>query len=98
MHIDLIAEIVGWFDLVALQEIRDDLSGLRTLRERLSGDWALLFSEASGNDERQAFLFDARKVRVGEKVGKLTGPPGALRGRRRRTVRGFRPHAVPGLL
>lgn len=59
VHLDLIAEIVGWFDLVALQEIRDDLSGLRALRERLPSDWALLFSEASGNDERQAFLYDA---------------------------------------
>ena len=78
VHLDLIAEIIGWFDLVALQEIRDDLSGLRALRERLPDHWALLFSEASGNDERQAFLFDAQKLRVGEKVGKLTVPPARL--------------------
>ena len=78
VHLDLIAEVIGWFDLVALQEIRDDLSGLRALRERLPADWATLFSEASGNDERQAFFFDAQKVQLGEKVGKLTVPPARL--------------------
>ena len=31
-HLDLIAEIVGWFDLIAVQEIRDDVTGLRGLK------------------------------------------------------------------
>ncbi len=79
VHLDLIAEMVSWCDVVALQEIRDDLTGLRALRERLPGEWALWFSEASGNDERQAFAFDTRKARVGEKVGKLTIPPARLK-------------------
>jgi endonuclease/exonuclease/phosphatase family metal-dependent hydrolase len=89
VHLDLIAEIVSWFDLVALQEIRDDLTGLRGLRERLPEGWAMLFSEASGNDERQAFLFDARKARVGEKVGKLTIPPPRFKAAGGEAFRGF---------
>ena len=88
-HLDLIAEVVGWFDLVALQEVRDDLSGLRALRERLPKSWSLLFSESSGNDERQAFAFDARKARVGEKVGKLTIPPTRLKHAGGESFRGF---------
>jgi len=88
-HLDLIAEIVGWFDLVALQEVRDDLSGLRALRERLPEDWALLFSEASGNDERQAFAFDTAKTTIGEKVGKLTIPPTRLEDAGGESFRGF---------
>src|SRR3954454_16061666 len=67
-HLDLIAEIVGWFDLVAVQEIRDDVTGLRALKARLPRPWQILFSEAGGNDERQAFVYDSRKVAVGEKV------------------------------
>ena len=89
VHLDLIAEIIGWFDLVALQEIRDDLSGSRALRERLRGNWAMLFSEASGNDERQAFVFDAQKARLGEKVGKLTVPPARLEDAGGEVFKGF---------
>ena len=89
VHLDLIGEIVGWFDLIALQEIRDDLSGLRALRARLPRGWALLFSEASGNDERQAFAFDSAKTRVGEKVGKLTIPPSRLADAGGEAFRGF---------
>ena len=89
LHLDLIAEMVSWFDIVAVQEIRDDLTGLHALRERLPGEWALLFSEASGNDERQAFAFDTRKASVGEKVGKLTIPPARLKHAGGQSFRGF---------
>jgi hypothetical protein len=74
LHLDLIAEMVSWFDIVALQEIRDDLSGLRELKKRLPKQWQMVFSEAGGNDERQAFVWDTTRVRLGEKVGKLTVP------------------------
>jgi len=88
-HLDLIAEIVGWFDLVALQEIRDDVTGLRALKARLPRPWQILFSEAAGNDERQAFVYDSRKVALGEKVGKLTVPPPSLKHAGGEGFRGF---------
>lgn len=89
VHLDLIAEIVGWFDLVAVQEIRDDVTGLRGLKERLPRQWQILFSEAGGNDERQAFIYDSSKVAVGEKVGKLTVPPPSLEHAGGKGFRGF---------
>jgi hypothetical protein len=73
-HFELIAEMVSWFDIVALQEIRDDLSGLRELRKLLPAAWRMVFSEAGGNDERQAFLWDSGRVQLGEKIGKLAVP------------------------
>ncbi len=48
----LIAELVSWFDLVAMQEVNDNLSGLRAIHEHLPGSYRLLFSDAVGNDER----------------------------------------------
>jgi hypothetical protein len=78
VHLDLIAEILSWFDLIAVQEIRDDVTGLRGLKARLPRGWQILFSEAAGNDERQAFVYDSGKVAVGEKVGKITVPPPSL--------------------
>ena len=40
----LIAEIVKWFDLVALQEVNDDLSGLRGIESELPVFCGGLFS------------------------------------------------------
>lgn len=48
----LIAELVSWFDLVAMQEVNDDLSGLRAIQRHLPQSFRLLFSDAAGNDER----------------------------------------------
>jgi endonuclease/exonuclease/phosphatase family metal-dependent hydrolase len=74
----LLAEICGWFDLVAIQEVNDNLDGLRDLHQELPNRYRLLFSDASGNQERQAFLYDSTKVRPLEKVGRLSIPPSQL--------------------
>ncbi len=47
----LIAEVLGWFDVIALQEVNDDLSGIRAIHAHVSPDYRLLFSDAAGNDE-----------------------------------------------
>lgn len=78
-HLELMAEMVSWFDLVALQEVRDDLTGLRALKKLLPGEWRMVFCEAGGNDERQAFLWDSGRVQLGEKIGKLAVPRQRLR-------------------
>ena len=70
----LIAEIVGWFDLIALQEVNDKLEGLRKIQEQLPGYYRVLFTDASGNSERFAFLYDSRKVRILEEVGEISIP------------------------
>ena len=70
----LLAEIVSWFDLVAVQEVNDDLSGLRALMESLPRHYRVLFSEASGNQERAAFVYDSRTLEQLEKVGRLVDP------------------------
>jgi endonuclease/exonuclease/phosphatase family metal-dependent hydrolase len=75
----LIAEIIGWFDLVAVQEVNDDLGGIDAIHSKLPARYDLLFSDASGNQERQAFLFDTRKVSRLKEVGRLSIPPSQLR-------------------
>ena len=74
----LIAEMIGWFDLVAVQEVNDDLRGIETIHAKLPARYDLLFSDASGNQERQAFLFDTRKVSRLKEVGRLSIPPSDL--------------------
>ncbi|MEA2400733.1 MAG: hypothetical protein QOK00_1136 [Thermoleophilaceae bacterium] len=71
-HYRLLAEIVGWFDLIALQEVNDNLVGLRAIIEHLPSRYRVLFNDAGGNDERFAFVYDSRKVGVREEIGELT--------------------------
>jgi endonuclease/exonuclease/phosphatase family metal-dependent hydrolase len=74
----LIAEIVSWFDLVAIQEVNDNLRGITAIRDHLPDVYRLLFSDASGNLERQAFLFDSTRVAQLEEIGRLSIPPSQL--------------------
>jgi endonuclease/exonuclease/phosphatase family metal-dependent hydrolase len=74
----LIAEIIGWFDLITIQEVNANLSGILAVREHLPERYRLLFSDASGNRERQAFLFDTTRVTELEEIGRLSIPPADL--------------------
>lgn len=62
-----IAEIIARFDLVAIQEVNRDLEPLRRLVRLLGPDWDYLVTAVtegtSGNSERMAFVFNAKRVR-----------------------------------
>lgn len=62
-----IAEIVSRFDVVALQEVKENLKCLRHMLKVLGPEWGLILTDvtrgARGNDERMAFVFDTRRVR-----------------------------------
>src|SRR4051812_3891660 len=49
-HLQLIAEMVGWFDLVAVQECRENFTDLANIHGRLPKRYRVLCSDASGND------------------------------------------------
>lgn len=61
-----IAEILGQFDLIALIELRDDLTDLGCVLPILGPSWEIVYSDwmpdGGGNNERTAFLFDRRAV------------------------------------
>jgi endonuclease/exonuclease/phosphatase family metal-dependent hydrolase len=86
-----IAEIVSRFDVIAIQEARDNLKALRHLIHALGPNWGLSLTDvtegASGNGERMAFLFDTRRVQLSGLACEIVVPqeqldriePGALR-------------------
>jgi endonuclease/exonuclease/phosphatase family metal-dependent hydrolase len=82
----LIAELVGWFDIVALQEVNDNLIGLRSVQRLLPPSYRVLFSDRAGNQERLAFVYDSNKVQALEKVGEIAIPPSESRSIRLPTV------------
>lgn len=71
-----IAAFISAFDLVAVQEVNDDLDLFNTLRGILGRNWDFVATDTSpgkpGNDERMVFLFDTRKVRFRSIAGEIT--------------------------
>jgi endonuclease/exonuclease/phosphatase family metal-dependent hydrolase len=57
-----IADICERFDIIALQEIKTDLRGLSRLQALLPGNYKILVTDPTGNNERFAFLYDKRTV------------------------------------
>lgn len=74
-----IAEIIASFDLVAIQEVYQDLAGLERVMKVLGDNWKYICTDATegrqGNDERMAFVYDSRKVSFGGIAGELVLPP-----------------------
>jgi endonuclease/exonuclease/phosphatase family metal-dependent hydrolase len=75
----LIAEILSWFELAAIQEVNADLSGLRAIQQHLPNRYRVLFSDPGGNDERYTFIYDSEKVTPLEEIGEVTIPPQSLK-------------------
>ena len=75
----IIATILSWFDLVAVQECREDCGHLQAVLRHLRSPYRLLFSDAGGNNERLVFIYNSRRVRLLEKVGEIAFPPSQYR-------------------
>lgn len=73
-----IAEVIDRFDLVAVQEIREDLDALKKVLRLLGPNWAHICTDVTlgrrGNSERMAYLYDKRKVSFGGLAGELVLP------------------------
>src|SRR5918997_2210445 len=73
-----IAEIVSRFDVVAVQEAKDNLKALRHMLKVLGPNWGLSLTDvtegAPGNAERMAFLFDTRRVQLSGLACELVVP------------------------
>jgi endonuclease/exonuclease/phosphatase family metal-dependent hydrolase len=70
-----IAEIASRFDVIAIQEVRGNLTALQTLLAALGPNWATIMTDVTrgkaGNNERMAFAFDLRRVRPSGLAGEL---------------------------
>jgi hypothetical protein len=71
----LITELVSWFDLVAVQEVNNNLDGLTAVRSELPSSYRTVFSDKAGNNERMAYLYNSNKLTLLEEVGQIDVPP-----------------------
>lgn len=75
-----IAEIVKRFDVIAIQEVGAETTGIRVLLEDFLGDnWGVIMSDVSrpvegGHTERLAYLYDERRVHPSGLAGEIVIP------------------------
>ena len=71
----LIAEVISWFDFIAIQECRENFGELFDLQHKLPESYRVLMSDASGNNERLVYLYDDKKLTALEEIGEIAFPP-----------------------
>lgn len=77
-----LAELISAFDLVAIQEVNEDLEPFRRLMRILGREWDYIATDvtegASGNGERMAFVYNTEKVWFRKVAGEIVLPDGQL--------------------
>lgn len=75
----VLAEIISWFDIVAVQEVHTNLEGLLGIAEHLPSSYQWLYSDTGGNDERLAFVYDGKKLTLSDEIGEVAPSPNDYR-------------------
>ena len=69
-----IAEIISAFDLVAVQEVNQDMTQFQRVMKLLGPFWDYIVTDQSGNMERLAFVYDKRKIAFRHVAAKVVLP------------------------
>ncbi len=73
-----IAEIISKFDIVAVQEVNENLDQFQDLMDILGYPWTYISTDTTegpgGNQERMAFIYDRSKVRFRNIAGEIVLP------------------------
>lgn len=78
-HLKIIAELISWFDLVAIQEVKENSEDFQKVVKLLGSTYHFIFSDAAGNNERMAFIYRKYKIDLLEEVAELSIPPAEYR-------------------
>ena len=77
-----IAEMMACFDLIAVQEMNEDLAPFRKLMRILGREWDYIVTDVTegqgGNGERMAFVYNTEKVWFRKVAGEIVLPEGQL--------------------
>ena len=65
------AEIIKQFDLVAIQEVKNNLTDFTKIMSLLGDNYASVFTDIAGNLERLAFVYNKKKVMSTELKGEV---------------------------
>lgn len=77
-----LAEMIACFDLVAVQEVNENLEPFRKLMRILGREWDYIVTDVTegsgGNGERMAFVYNTEKVWFRKIAGEIVLPDGQL--------------------
>lgn len=66
--LECITEIISRFDVIAIQEVKDNIKCLRHMMKLLGPNWSFIMTDTNkgdcGNGERFAFVFDKRNIDI----------------------------------
>jgi len=78
-----IIEIIKSFDIIAVQEVQDNIKCLRETMKALGDDWSFLMTDVTqgdkGDGERLAFIFNNKKVKLSGIVCEIVVPEEQLK-------------------
>jgi endonuclease/exonuclease/phosphatase family metal-dependent hydrolase len=80
-HLQIMAYVMSQFDVIAVQEVADDLTQFNELLSYMKGNYKASFSDIAGNSERLGFVYNASKVKPVGLVAEL-----AMRGYEQRRI------------
>lgn len=78
-HLKMMAEIISWFDVIAIQETKENITDLLAIFKLLPKTYRFILSDEGGNNERMVFLFNTKKVVLLEEIAELAIPPADFR-------------------
>lgn len=83
LSITSIAEIISRFDVIAVQEVKANISALKLTMKILGNNWGLILTDvtkgAAGNGERMAYIFDSRRVQLSGLASEIVVPKEQLK-------------------
>ena len=77
--IAVLAEILSWFDLIAVQEVKENLTDFNRLMAALPASYQSVFTDKAGNNERLSYIYDSARVHRLELAGEIAIPPASHR-------------------
>lgn len=77
--IAVIAAVMSWFDVVAVQEVKENLADLDRVLAALPPGYDAVFCDQAGYDERMTFIYDATRVRRLRLAGEIAIAPASHR-------------------
>jgi hypothetical protein len=71
----LIAELLSRFDISAIQECRENFADLYDVVQYMGRKYRVVMSDAGGNNERLAFIYDVKKLNLLDEIGEINFAP-----------------------